>query len=539
MGKHFGLSCSIVTTSIGKALCGLILGLVVGTEAVAATYFISPTGVDSNTGTATTSPWRTFKEALATMVCGDTLNLMDGVYGDGTSTGKLSILSKSCSASNPMTFRALNQRQARINDNGTGIAVNIQDSAYITVNGLVANSTDNSGITVPTGIPFYSINSHHLILRNLLAYNVNRYSSNTHPIIFYSVSDSLLEDVEIYKFNRHAFYTGGSATNVVARRVYCNPRGGAIITNNGGFGGVGNRLGKADGCIAFYPCRACIAENVIADADVTEHYLAEFNAQGPVTGSKILGSIGYQTSANGVVIQARGNTLDYMPQNNTVKDVVIWKSRGSFGIAAFAAKNMIIDHVTVEGTGSPSTAAGGVILLPSNANIFFGDGNSSATVTNSISLNWATTGFNENLTTVTGDYLKAYNSAVANFYPALRSQWGTHSSITNPGLGTCVAWIPAGSPMKGAASDGGDIGATILYRYVNGVLTKTPLWDPTTGEFPHGATVKGVNDVAGNSLFDFHKRINVNTNGCSFPANYGDGVTDAEAPATPANLSVF
>jgi len=77
--------------------------------------------------------------------------------------------------------------------------------------------------------------------------------------------------------------------------------------------------------------------------------------------------------------------------------------------------------------------------------------------------------------------------------------------------------------MKGAGKDGEDIGASILYRYVDGVLTDEPLWDPETGAFPHGAIVPGINDVPGDSLFDLHQRLNVNTNGCTLPYSNESG----------------
>ena len=38
--------------------------------------------------------------------------------------------------------------------------------------------------------------------------------------------------------------------------------------------------------------------------------------------------------------------------------------------------------------------------------------------------------------------------------------------------------------MKGAGKGGTDIGASVLYRFQNGVLTNQPLWDPVTGAFP-------------------------------------------------------
>jgi hypothetical protein len=68
---------------------------------------------------------------------------------------------------------------------------------------------------------------------------------------------------------------------------------------------------------------------------------------------------------------------------------------------------------------------------------------------------------------------------------------------------------PVVSPLKGKGLDGADVGATILYRYEGGRLTDQPLWDPKTGAFPHGAVIEGVNDIAGKSLFDLHKRLDV------------------------------
>src|SRR6185312_8011799 len=85
---------------------------------------------------------------------------------------------------------------------------------------------------------------------------------------------------------------------------------------------------------------------------------------------------------------------------------------------------------------------------------------------------------------------------------------------------------------SGTGTGGADRGATILYRYQDGELTNVPLWDPITGEFPHGAfTADGVNHVAGDSLFDFHARVNINANGCPFPPGYGGA-----SPTNPSNV---
>jgi hypothetical protein len=122
-------------------------------------------------------------------------------------------------------------------------------------------------------------------------------------------------------------------------------------------------------------------------------------------------------------------------------------------------------------------------------------------------------------------------------YPALPSSW-TNASTSDPWLGICKVWIPTGAAVKVAGTGGSDIGANILYRYINGVLTSTPLWNLKTGEFPHGAPdLDGTNRVEGESLFDIHTRLNVNVNECSFPRNYGNGDSDRSEPVAPGWLS--
>jgi hypothetical protein len=81
----------------------------------------------------------------------------------------------------------------------------------------------------------------------------------------------------------------------------------------------------------------------------------------------------------------------------------------------------------------------------------------------------------------------------------------------------CIAYVPADSPMKGAGEQGDDIGANVLDRYENGVLTGVPLWDAQTGAFPCGAVIAGVNDDPETSCTGVHTRLHVNTPGCPLP----------------------
>ncbi|MDA8326192.1 MAG: hypothetical protein M0033_08225, partial [Nitrospiraceae bacterium] len=48
--------------------------------AMAATYYVSPSGSDSNSGISTSAPWATFSHAISSLQPGDVLYLMDGTY---------------------------------------------------------------------------------------------------------------------------------------------------------------------------------------------------------------------------------------------------------------------------------------------------------------------------------------------------------------------------------------------------------------------------------------------------------------------------
>lgn len=508
-------------------------------HADAANYFISPLGSNGNTGTTSASPWLTFAYAInpARATCGDTLILDDGTYGDGTSTGKISISSLNCTAGNELTIAAQSPRQAKIVDNGTGGAITITNSAYITIDGIYARSTDLS--TSGNGWPYRASGSHHLVVRNGMYNNPNRFA-NRHAITMIDSADGLIEDNETYVFHRHCV-SGGSSQRIVVRRQYCNPRGGRIEGGFGTYGGASPQgpPGTAGMTMTFYPCKDCILENSIADSTTNGMDLAEMNAdyaQGNLlqSGSKILGSISYNSDfGNTIYINPRRqNGTNYSPQNNLVKDVAIIAHRSpSAGIRLTDSMETIPGHVTVDHMSIFGTSTAGTgILADQNSTQGALPSETKLTMQN-ILVTGVTgapgNGFNINTTAYPGSQW-SLNEAYSSGNGTASIPASSHANITNfstsaHGMGTCKLWVPDGTPLKGAGTGGSDIGATILYRYVNGVLTSTPLWDPVTGAFPYGAAdPDGVNRVAGQSLFDFHTRVNVNTGGCLFPSGYGD-----------------
>jgi len=122
-----------------------------------------------------------------------------------------------------------------------------------------------------------------------------------------------------------------------------------------------------------------------------------------------------------------------------------------------------------------------------------------------------------------------------------------NSAPTGMGTGTnqCIVYVPGGSDgcagytnplVNGIASNmvgkglnigvGVDIGANIVHRYKDdgsGLDCTQKLWNQTTGQFPCGATVAGLNDdpngstTATQACINVHKRLNVGVNGCTIP----------------------
>jgi hypothetical protein len=90
----------------------------------------------------------------------------------------------------------------------------------------------------------------------------------------------------------------------------------------------------------------------------------------------------------------------------------------------------------------------------------------------------------------------------------------------DPQVGGCLVVVPDASPLKTQGPPGGPgLGANIVYQYVNGQLTTTKLWDQTTGQFPCGAIVPGLNDaaLADLSCMGVGARLHVGAMGCAIP----------------------
>lgn len=508
---------------LAGCLCTAIFSLFLAGNASAATYYIAPSGLDSNAGTSASSPWKTFGFAIPRLVAGDTLILLNGTYNTSNS-GVLLVSNKNGTASQPITIKAQNERQAHINNAGNTTSLRIAGSSYIVIEGLQLSSADNAAVT-NQGQAASASDSNALTFRRNLFHHNNRYC-NCHLLTLQRVNNSLFEENEFYFFHRHAAVTKPGTYNTF-RRNYCNSRGYGNIS--GGYPN-GNGTQGGDMCISLYPAGNTIVENLISEGRQTA-FDVQASGETDAVNNRFLGIISLGGNY-GVVVKARseGTGALFMPRNNVLKDVVVYGA-AVVGMYFRGVKNQRCDNcmslfnpnnsgliVDVEG-GSP------------------GDGQYSFFSDNSLSVSNGGTGFliAPNIQTWTVRNPNAHRNS-PDYQPSSSSNLIGKISM-DPALGPCRVFIPDGSPLKGAGLNGGDIGANVLYRYEDGALTNTPLWDLTTGRFPCGAVVAGINDVSGSSCNDVHQRLNVNTNGCAFPSSYKNG-TDKVAPSAPQNLRV-
>jgi hypothetical protein len=505
-----------------------ISAIMFGPPVLATTYFISPNGSDSSSGTSSSAPLGTFANAISKLRPGDTLILRDGMYSLANSG--LPAIDCARNAQNgangaPITVRAENERQAFIKGDGSVDTLEIRNCSYWTVEGLHVESADNSSSRYVGGV-VSTYGSDHLVIRRLLLAYPNRWV-NVHLLQMVNTSYSLVEENEGYHYHRHGLSSGGGDHNIF-RRNYVNGRDYPTIPE--GYSGYLGYGGEEGICLA-YPGSYNTAENNIIDTGggYTQH------ASGPNIGNRYFGNIAIGT---GLLLDTRGTGLELMPQDSYIENLIITNSQNWTSVYFRGTKNTRCVNCTV----LSATPYGGFGADPGSSP-YLGDGSPSAYIENSLAAFNTTFGFGMfQQASWSVDYSNSYGNS-PDFYPY--DSHVSNSMSIDPKLGSCKAWIPDSSPMKRAGRGGADIGANVLYRYQDGVLTNQPLWNPSTGAFTCGAIVAGLNDVPGKSCFDVHARLNINRNGCPFPAGYGGSVpSPSPAPAptpapTPSNSTAF
>ncbi len=514
----------------------------------ASTYYISPSGSNSNSGTFS-QPWLTFSYSFSQLSAGDTLILKNGTYASGT-TG---LMDYNCASydkgtsTQSITIQAENSRQAIVSSDGSAPAVWVRGSCdYLVMDGITATMVDNNTASGWQSSVYRVESSSNITVKNALTYGSNRYW-NTHGIVFISVTNGLIESSEVYDFHRHGFSITSSSF-ITIRQSYANSRFRAGVS--GGYEGMDQ--GGEEGFV-FYCTSDSIIENSISENNAPG--FAIHGCSGGGKRNKILGSIAFQShSCNdvasnpsncaqyiGLFVDSRDNAQIGWAEDNTIENFVSYQSE-HLGAYLRSPVNLTCTNCSFLSTiGHPSNsnlkrgflvdqwsgAAGGFTQDSITCtNCLFGNNPGNGSYINSDVSSWLV------------EYSNSYNNSMIDFPSDITCPNCYSNTISqDPGLNSCIAYLPEASRMRGTGKNGGDIGANVLYRYQDGTLTTTPLWS-SAGAFPCGAIVSGYNDTGSTSCSQVHVRLNINTGSCSFPSSlYPNNLNSSASSLTPSNSS--
>lgn len=499
------------------------------------TYYISPSGSDSNTGLSTASPFKTFSKAFSSLPAGGTLIMMDGTYTSGT-TGLINIIDGSSnsdvppngiSASQRTTIRALNQGAAK-HMGSIWLGTKTATSQYLTFDGLY----------VEADLAIRPRHSSYITFKNIGAKTTC--NDDCGAMLLGDKEDSwpsthhiLVEDSWFWGKSRGIAMNYWSQYNVW-RRVVVRGDG----CNGAGCVGSGNpNIG-----ITVYASQYTSLQNVFVVDRILGggRQYADF-AQAchdplPHGNNEWLGNMSLN-SEDAAAIMDPENSQGTM----TFKDFVIWNP-GFGGIAAYTGDaTWNFDNTTIYLNTSAEDAWGFYLQNTAGGRI------RSATVFGTASNGSAvSSGYPVSYTDVNGIFGSGAftgNTCSTGCKTTNPSADGTPPSIKYP------VRIEAGSALKGTGYGGSDYGANIMYRYgVDGAvwgdtnyntLTSAQLWPwpnqdrikkemctdsgVTRGFCGSTSLTKYIWEAAGNPM----------------PANlYGTGGTsDTISPITPTNLS--
>jgi parallel beta helix pectate lyase-like protein/pectate lyase-like protein len=215
--------------------CALLFGKNIHTQAAGSIYYVSPTGNDSNPGTAS-APFKTFAKANSLLTAGSTLNIYAGTYTEqlkisksGTSSawitvkplsGNVVIDMKNAAAfglSLAASYISVNSLEVK---NSGDICVNMVGN-NLTVDGLVVHDCASHGIQTNNSSQIKILNSR--VYRTVLSNASRSISSGWGSGIKVRLSDNVLIQGNIVYHNYgEGMGTRGTNVTIRANTVYDN-----------------------------------------------------------------------------------------------------------------------------------------------------------------------------------------------------------------------------------------------------------------------------------------------------------------------------
>ena len=447
-----------------KKIIFTLLSIFHASTAFATTYYVDDNGDDGAAGTSTGAPWATFAYADSQVSPGDTVIVMDGTYDETlnpTTAGTVGSV---------ITWQAQNRGAAVISRTTDGFGIYIESTpadikAYITIDGFLArshgeyeairvDSQDNSAESEMT---------HDIIVRNCGAFG-SANLTNTMTVSIARVRDSLIEDSWSYGFGRKSLQVYGSL-RVTTRRY---------VARNDYWDGSGYLPNDPRNGVSSYNSHDCVFENIIAfdcapdPPDRTSAAKSGFTLNGNTSSTALLQGT-QRNSAYGLIsldndnnqIELSGHS-GYPVDDNILINVVAWGGDNNGIVLQDYADSNTMDYVTIGSVGASAVRA------------------NTANVTNNDLSFFALTGVPNTLFADSGSGNSLNN----------------YSAVDSYGADVEAAYMPTISYLvQPEKVVGFERGATIYYRYEDGVLTGTKLW-PWPNEALIQSTMCDATDLA-------------------------------------------
>jgi len=202
------------TNQILKALYSLFFFLIGMQTVMAATKYVSNTGLNTNSGNSWALAWQTLEYASDHITAGDTVWIQNGTYVgfDMRITG---------TAANPIVFIAAgNSVNITTQNPVTPDGINIENANYIEINGVRCLNQPRNGIRLAL--------AHHCIVRNSFCDNSLKRG------IFTGFTDDILLEFNVCSnsIDEHGIYVSNSSDRSIIRHNICHHnRGGGIQIN--------------------------------------------------------------------------------------------------------------------------------------------------------------------------------------------------------------------------------------------------------------------------------------------------------------------
>ena len=425
--------------------------LLLANTARATNYYASPNGSSSNTGLSQSSPIR-IADFWTKAKPGDTLFLMNGTY-----TGNSSMIHPTISgtAGSPITIKALNDGKAIIDgEYGLKPLYVGEGKKYLNFEGFV---TQRSSWHV-----VYLYKASNIVLRRISAYNADT-NSNSHCFSIEESSQILVEDCAASGSGRNCFLVYRS-DHVTLRRCW-----GKWMEHTYG--------GPRDWC-QIYGSSYCTIENCIG---LMNKESTEYNVEcvlsvagsvnwGPANNNRVYGCFFADCPANptyggaGIVVSDN----DYQQSNNYIENCVVINNE-AINYLTSNDDNAQFKHITSVGLGIDTA-------------FYVGQRNENYTTNvilkNSVFINGERYGLRQ---TQTSTFMHSYND-IFNFASGYYSGTteGEGEIHKDPGFNTAKygkgAYLMHAPNLLTDGENNSPMGAEVLYRYVDGVLTDEPLW---------------------------------------------------------------